>query len=342
MKTPAVWFPAVRARSGADVFTERLCLALKSSGIRAEITWLPLRAEYAPWSVPVSRPPNWSNIVHINTWLHPRFVPWHLGSIATVHHCVHDPDLEPFKTPCQKLYHRYWIRRIEASILKHVTMVTAVSRYSSLRTQEVFDCTNIEVIHNGIDMTIFFPGQRDRPHRPFRLLYVGNWLERKGVELIGPIMQTLGSGFELHYTADRNGRHQRYSLPSNCHCQGRLSKTGLIKAYQNADALLFPSRLEGFGLVVAEAMACALPVIAGYNSALPEVVAHGVSGLLCTPHHSPAFVEACRSLAQDLEQWRKMRQAARKRVIAHFNEQQQSRKYVEMYQVLLAGQESSL
>lgn len=48
----AVWFPAVRSYSGADVFTERLCAGLNARGIRAEISWLPLRAEYAPWSVP--------------------------------------------------------------------------------------------------------------------------------------------------------------------------------------------------------------------------------------------------------------------------------------------------
>ena len=45
---PAVWFPAVRAGTGTDVFTERLVEGLNKRGIRAEITWLPLRAEYAP------------------------------------------------------------------------------------------------------------------------------------------------------------------------------------------------------------------------------------------------------------------------------------------------------
>lgn len=40
----AVWFPAVRAATGTDVFTERLAAGLTERGIRAEITWLPLRA----------------------------------------------------------------------------------------------------------------------------------------------------------------------------------------------------------------------------------------------------------------------------------------------------------
>lgn len=90
---PAVWFPAVRAHSGADVFTERLAEGLRARGIRAEITWLPLRAEYAPWSVPVPKPPAWANIVHTNSWLHPRFLPPSFPVITTLHSCVHDPAL---------------------------------------------------------------------------------------------------------------------------------------------------------------------------------------------------------------------------------------------------------
>src|SRR5690606_12752098 len=40
---PAVWFPTVRAGTGSDVFTERLVQGLAERGVRAEITWLPLR-----------------------------------------------------------------------------------------------------------------------------------------------------------------------------------------------------------------------------------------------------------------------------------------------------------
>ncbi len=54
---PAIWFPTVRTGTGTDVFTERLVKGLNEQGIKAEITWLPLRAEYAPWTKPSSGPP---------------------------------------------------------------------------------------------------------------------------------------------------------------------------------------------------------------------------------------------------------------------------------------------
>lgn len=42
---PAIWFPTVRTGTGTDVFTERLVKGLNEQGIKAEITWLPLRAD---------------------------------------------------------------------------------------------------------------------------------------------------------------------------------------------------------------------------------------------------------------------------------------------------------
>lgn len=86
---PAVWFPAIRAGSGTDVFTERLVEGLRRRGIRAEITWLPLRAECAPWSVAVPKPPAWANIVHINSWLPGPVVPDGLPLVV-----AHRPDVE--------------------------------------------------------------------------------------------------------------------------------------------------------------------------------------------------------------------------------------------------------
>lgn len=332
--SPAVWFPAVRAGSGADVFTERLCAGLNACGIRAEITWLPLRAEYAPWSVPVPRPPHWANVVHVNSWLPPRFLPRDLPIVSTVHHCVHDPALAPYKGMARRLYHAVWIRQVETANLQYAQRRVAVSHYTAQQAKAAFGCADIAVIHNGVDTGRFRPIARSMPQRPFRLLYVGNWNPRKGVDLLGAVLAKLGDAFELHYTADRKGAHGRYALPRNSHHLGCLDTQALIAAYQNADALLFPSRLEGFGLVVAEAMACGLPVIATDTSALPELVKHGVTGMLCPKDDIAAFAAAARTLAEDLKLWQAMRQAARQRAEARFDERRQINHYIRLYQTL--------
>lgn len=329
-----VWFPAVRARSGADVFTERLCAGLVARGIRAEITWLPLRAEYAPWSVPRPRPPAWATVVQVNSWLHPQFLPAGLPVVSTLHSCVHDVALRPYKSLARALYHAGWIRRIEAANLRRATRVVAVSQCTAQAAQAAFGRADIDVIPNGVDTGFFTPLERDYPNRPFRLLFVGNWNRRKGVDLLAPILHALGDGFALYYTADREGADRRFALPEPSRCLGRLGREALREAYRQADALLFPSRLEGLPLVVIEAMACGLPVIAANTSALPEVVEHGSTGLLCPVDDVGAFAAAARRLAQDVSLWRAMRGAARQRVAASFDESKQITRWLDLYRSL--------
>lgn len=331
MTTPRVWFPAIRCGSGTDTFTERLCAALNAQGIRAEITWLPHRAEYAPWSVPVPKPPAWANVVHINSWLPQRFVPPGLPIVVTVHSSVHDPALLPYKSRLQALYHKHWIHPIEAANLERAHCVVAVSHYTAAQIEASFDIRDIQVIHNGIDCQAFTPIARTAPNRPFRLLYVGNWRALKGVDLLAPIMERLGNGFLLQYTADRNGAHTRFRLPPNSACLGRLKGGDLVRAYQEADALLFPSRLEGLPLVPLEAMACGLPVIAAKTSSLPEVVEDTVTGFLCAPDHIEHFADACRHLANDPAFWLRMRQVARVKASSSFSESTFVMRYLQLY-----------
>jgi len=336
--TPAVWFPTIRCGTGTDVFTERLAEGLRDRGIRCEITWLPHRAEYAPWTTPIPKPPAWANIVHINSWLPPRFVPRHLPLVVTVHHTVHDPSLLPYKNLPRRLYHARWIRPIEAENIRRAARVTAVSHYVAAEIERLFGHRQTTVIHNGIDTeSTFTPGPPcARPHHPFRLLYVGNWKPLKGVDLLEPILTRLGADFELCYTADRAGAHNHYSLPPNSRCLGRLDREGLVKAYREADALLFPTRSEGFGLTAAEAMACGLPVIASRVSSLPEIVEDGMTGYLCPVDDVACFVESARHLQSDKRLWENMRQLARRRAVSKFDHQSQIEQYQTLYQTLLA------
>ncbi len=333
---PAIWFPAVCTGTGTDVFTERLVAGLTERGIRAGITWLPLRAEYAPWTVTIPEPPDWATVTHVNTWLHPRFIPKHLPAVATLHHSIHDPALRPYKGWLRAAYHRWWIAPIERRVLCRVDRAVAVSRFVADMARRTLCDMPMQVIYNGIDTDLFRPGNRERqPGEPFRLLYVGSWMSRKGVDLLAPIMRELGDGFELHYTGGSAAEKDKAGMPTNMHDIGRLSLPRVVEAMQNADAFLFPSRSEGLPLVVIEAMACGLPVIAARASSLPEVVKDGVTGLLCPGNDCQAFVAAARKLANDFALARAMSAAGIIVAGRHFDMNATADAYLDMYRTLM-------
>lgn len=331
---PAIWFPALRAGSGADVFTIRLAEDLNARGIRAEITWLAPRSEYAPWTVAVPHPPPWANIVHVNTWLHPRFVPSNLPVLATVHHAVHHPDAAAYKGALRAAYHRGWIAPIERRVMRRANKVVAVSESVAASAQCDLVEVPIEVIHNGVDTEVFRPGtgRRYQPGEPFKLLYVGSWMARKGVDLLVPIMRQLGDGFELRFTGGPAAEQAKVKMPANMFDIGKLQGDAAVAAaMQNADALLLPSRSEGFGLVAIEAMACGLPVVGSRIGPLMEVIADGETGVLCSPDDEIGFVNAARKLATDQVLHDAMRRAAPSRALDRFSKEAMVEKYLDAY-----------
>lgn len=294
---PTVWFPTVRTGTGTDVFTEQLVKGLNQRGIRAEITWLPLRAEYLPWSVSIPQPPEWATITHVNTWLHHRFLPKNLPIIATIHHSIHDPKLKPYKGLLRSLYHQYWIAPNERRVMQKSQQVTAVSNFVADLAKQTLCDVPTKVIYNGVDTELFYPNKKIKNNKkPFRLLYVGSWITRKGVDLLPLIMSKLGNDFVLYYTGGAAAEKDKADMPPNMYDLGKLNQQQVIEEMQKADVFLFPSRNEGFGLVVAEAMSCGLPVITSNIPPLTELITTEKTGFLCNIDDTEDFVEKIRSL----------------------------------------------
>src|SRR5207244_2734485 len=103
----------------------------------------------------------------------------------------------------------------------------------------------------------------------------------KGADLLPQIMVKLDPReYVLYYTTGlRTKIPKEFNLPHMIPL-GKLSEEELIVEYNKCDALLFPSRFEGFGYAVAEAMACGKPIIAFKNSSIPELIINDEKGLI--------------------------------------------------------------
>lgn len=246
-----------------------------------------------------------SDIVHT-------FTPiiWKFFSTPLLAHYHHWDD--PSK-PLQYLYlptsHRLWMRCYMLS-----DMIIAVSEYSAtdLSSRGV-NRNKIEVVPNGVDISTYQPGPSSIDFERWEtiLLYVGPLAERKGLKyLIGALPTILekhpdtglvlvggGDNENLVQLAERIGVRDRVSF------EGFVPENVLPDYYRAADVFVFPSLLEGFGMVLVEAMASGLPVVSTTATAIPEVV--GDAGLLVPPRDEDAFASAVSSLiaADDYDQW---------------------------------------
>jgi glycosyltransferase involved in cell wall biosynthesis len=332
-----IWFPLMRGWSGTDIFTERLASGLHQQGLKTEVTYFSSYFEFAPFVLKNVSAPSGTQIIHTNSWNGFAFKRTNIPLVVTEHHCVFDPDYLPYESLAQRLYHTMLIKEYEKASFRTASAITAISQYTALSLAKIFQITNAQVIYNWVDTSLFTPSKDFQPEHSslFRLLYVGNLSRRKGSDLLKPIMNRLGPDFELHYTSGLRSPRNRLPECQNMHSVGTLKGQKLVQAYQRCNAFLFPSRFEGFGLAVLEAMACGKPVIASDNSALPEVIEKDVSGIICPTNDVNAFAEACLKLAHNPELCERYGYNARKRAVNFFSQDKAISRYRDIYHSLI-------
>jgi glycosyltransferase involved in cell wall biosynthesis len=106
---------------------------------------------------------------------------------------------------------------------------------------------------------------------------------------------------------------------------------------QASDIFVLASTGEAFGLVLAEAMACAAPVVGSRSGAIPEIVEEGVTGLLATPRDEVSFADAIEKLARDKELRRKLAANSLARVREKFSLETDAENTWRIYESTMAG-----
>lgn len=190
------------------------------------------------------------------------------------------------------------------------------------------------VLHCGVDTSVF--RAEDRPPRtgPATLICIGTLHEVKGqLYLVEACRILRDAGVPLHCLLvgdgpDRamlEGRIRKAGLEDTITLVGRRNRREIARLLQSADALIAPSvqardgRREGIPVVLMEAMASGLPVVASRISGIPELVEHGVTGLLVAPRDAEALADAVRQLVENPELARRMGQAGRLKIEREFD-----------------------
>lgn len=153
-----------------------------------------------------------------------------------------------------------------------------------------------------------------------RLLFVGNLLPRKGVaelcqafaRLAAPHAELVLVGAELDADYARAVRAivATAGMAERVKFLGPLSGPGVAEQLQLADALVLPSTLEGYGMVLSEALWASVPVIAARVGAAEQLVGATSAGLLFDPHDAEALGASLSRFVNDAELRARLRRAA--------------------------------
>jgi glycosyltransferase involved in cell wall biosynthesis len=169
------------------------------------------------------------------------------------------------------------------------------------------------------------------------LLFVGRLRLRKGLEVLLAALERLrerGHELPLLVAGDGERRHPlksqaaRRGLGEGVLFLGRQGRGEVRALLGGARALVVPSLYEGMPLVVLEAMAAGVPVVASRVSGIPEVVLDGETGWLVPPGDPSSLAAALARVWEDREEARRRGQAGRRRLEESYRPEDAARSWL--------------
>ena len=270
--------------------------------------------------------------------------------IATVHELPWvERDAQVTHGEVVKRGHRVWL----FLNVRYASRIVAVSKRTRDNILALYPDAEekVDVILNGVDGSFrpledppergAFLARYGMPDRPF-LLFVGTLRRKKNLRALLNVFASIGEPWrsshalilagvrtaawpEFEEALNAEGLQDRVFLP------GYVSDEALVTFYNHADALVYPSLFEGFGLPPLEAMACGTPVVTSQGGAIPVVV--GKAALTVPAGDPDALRDAIERVLGD-DELRASLTKKGKRHVKKYTWKKTAEKYLELYREL--------
>jgi len=249
-----------------------------------------------------------------------------------------------------ELYPQTFSNRDNATNLKlkkinNVEHIICISQNTKNDLIEIFGVEEdkISVTHLGVDSSFshYHPEQNSEFRRPF-LLYVG---ARGGYKNFHAVLQAVSNSKQLRNDFDlvafgggRFSRKELDAISSFGFDDNRVRKMDgndekLKELYHLADAFIYPSLYEGFGIPPLEAMACSCPVISSNTSSMPEVI--GNAGEYFDPTNVDELIVAIENVVYSSVRSEELRLLGKER-IKIFSWEKTAKRTLDIYQMVVS------
>jgi glycosyltransferase involved in cell wall biosynthesis len=195
---------------------------------------------------------------------------------------------------------------------------------------------DVHAVYHGVDTEHFSPGPRaaDRGGLPL-ILAVGRLVEKKGFDRLVDacaLLQRAGLRFSCVIVGERGSAHaalraqiDALGLGACVELRHAVTQDRLRDIYRAAHVFALPCQVmedgdrDGFPNVLAEAMACGVPVVSTAISGIPEIIDDGVHGLLVPPRDAEALADALQRVLSDAALHARLAEAGRARICERFD-----------------------
>lgn len=242
--------------------------------------------------------------------------------VVTIHHLVID-TIQNNKTSIGSRIRNirgetsFFIPLLEKRCIESADKIISVSDFTKnqiINTYKI-NSNKINVIYNGIDLNGYNFSQEEINETKKQLnldgesiiLFVGRINDpRKGLTFLLHCFKQVLISFNVKLVVIGKGDQtearnlsESLEISNNVLFTGFVSETDLKKYYSLCDIYVCPSKLEGFGLTIIEAMAAGKPIVATKAGAIPEILEDGVNGILVDSGDSLGLSNAISSLIKN-------------------------------------------
>lgn len=241
---------------------------------------------------------------------------------------------------------------IERLCMKRADRIAADSEFTKRDIVKTYGIpeTSVEIIYLGVRPEEYtFSGEEKRKARTAlginsqpMILFVGKLVPRKGVDVLLRALPKVLKEVEVKLVLVGSGNQRDYQhlaqalgISDKIRFLGRVPGDTLRLLFSSCDLFVLPSRLEGFGAVIVEAMAAGKPVVATAVSSIPEIIESGKNGILVEGNNEGELASAIVKILSDKSLARAIEKNNIKKVRERFSWEAAARKAERLYSELI-------